>query len=198
MLPSKYLIGIFMTSLWISCSFLFVTILCVHPSLWIDIIMIVIYLESYTLERTSISSWYPFLSRPPFLSHVISLVAPWKCVPWVRVISRCILMHSCVVKIFLLMLVLTRLFAILIGIPRLDEAFTFYLHHGLSQAWLLFHFLVSLCIHLVLVCVSGKVMPCTLYLIYLRLCWCLMLILTLVFSSAFSWLTQIFFGWAFS
>ena len=30
-------------------------------------------------------------------------------------------------------------FAILIGIPRLDEAFTFYLHHGLSQA-LLFSF----------------------------------------------------------
>ena len=25
-------------------------------------------------------------------------------------------------------------FAILIGIPRLDEAFIFYLHHGLSQA----------------------------------------------------------------
>ena len=30
-------------------------------------------------------------------------------------------------------------FAILIGIPRLDEAFLFYLHHGLSQA-LLFYF----------------------------------------------------------
>ena len=153
MLSSKYLIGIFITSLWISCSFLFVTISCVHPSLWIDIIMIVIYLESYTLERSCISSWYPLPSRPPFLSHVISLVAPWKCVPWVRVISRCISMHSCVVKIFLLMLVLTRLFAILIGIPRLDEAFTFYLHHGLSQAWLLFRFLVSVCILLLVVCV---------------------------------------------
>ena len=32
----------------------------------------------------------------------------------------------------------------LIGIPRLDEAFIFYLHHGLSQAWLIFIFLVSL------------------------------------------------------
>ena len=31
-------------------------------------------------------------------------------------------------------------FAILIGIPRLDEAFTFYLHHGLSQAWCNFAF----------------------------------------------------------
>ena len=29
-------------------------------------------------------------------------------------------------------------FAILIGIPRLDEAFIFYLHHGLSQAYVLY------------------------------------------------------------
>ena len=64
---SKYLIGIFMTSLGISYSFLFATILCVHPSLWIDIIMIFIYLESYTLLRSCISIWYPLLSRPPFL-----------------------------------------------------------------------------------------------------------------------------------
>ena len=35
-------------------------------------------------------------------------------------------------------------FAILIGIPRLDEAFIFYLHHGWSQALLLILFLVSL------------------------------------------------------
>ena len=35
-------------------------------------------------------------------------------------------------------------FAILIGIPRLDKAFIFYLHHGLSQALLLTHILVSL------------------------------------------------------
>ena len=35
-------------------------------------------------------------------------------------------------------------FAILIGIPRLDEAFIFYLHHGWSQALLLVLFLVSL------------------------------------------------------
>ena len=35
-------------------------------------------------------------------------------------------------------------FAILIGIPRLDEAFILYLHHGLSQALLLIHILVSL------------------------------------------------------
>ena len=36
-------------------------------------------------------------------------------------------------------------FAILIGIPRLDEAFIFYLHHGLSQVLvILFAFLVCL------------------------------------------------------
>ena len=29
-------------------------------------------------------------------------------------------------------------FAILIGIPRLDEAFIFYLHHGLSQVYVLY------------------------------------------------------------
>ena len=29
-------------------------------------------------------------------------------------------------------------FAILIGIPRLDEAFILYLHHGLSQAYVLY------------------------------------------------------------
>ena len=35
-------------------------------------------------------------------------------------------------------------------------------------------------------------MSCTLYLIYSRLCWCLILILILVFSSALTWLTHIF------
>ena len=35
-------------------------------------------------------------------------------------------------------------FAILIDIHRLDKAFIFYLHHGLSQALLLTHILVSL------------------------------------------------------
>ena len=35
-------------------------------------------------------------------------------------------------------------FAILTVIPRLDEAFIFYLHHGLSQALLLIHIQVSL------------------------------------------------------
>ena len=36
-------------------------------------------------------------------------------------------------------------FAILIGIPRLDEAFIFYLHHGLSQV-LVIHFAFLVCL----------------------------------------------------
>ena len=70
MLSSKYLIGIFMTSLWISYYFLFATISSVHSSLWIDIIMIFIYLESYTLERNYISRRYPF-----FHDHLVFLVS---------------------------------------------------------------------------------------------------------------------------
>lgn len=53
---AKDLIDIFMTSFWISCLFLLVTISCVHPSLWIYIIMIVFYLESFTHERSYISN----------------------------------------------------------------------------------------------------------------------------------------------
>ena len=40
---------------------------------------------------------------------------------------------------------LYEVFAILIGIPRLDEAFIFYLHHGLSQV-LVFHFAYLVCL----------------------------------------------------
>ena len=36
-------------------------------------------------------------------------------------------------------------FAILIGIPRLDEAFIFYLHHGLSQV-LVIHLAFLVCL----------------------------------------------------
>jgi len=39
--------------------FLFVTILCVHVSLWMYIIMIVVYLETYTHEKNYMSYWYP-------------------------------------------------------------------------------------------------------------------------------------------
>ena len=81
-------------------------------------------------------------------------------------------------------------FAILIGIPRLEEAFIFYLHRGLSQV-LVIHFAFLVCLWTLLLGVCGEDMPCTLYLHYPRLCWCLMLIRTLVFSSALPWLTHI-------
>ena len=81
-------------------------------------------------------------------------------------------------------------FAILIDIPRLDEAFIFYLHHGLSQVLvILFTFLV--CLWTRLLGVWGEDMSCTVYLIYPRLCWCVMLMLTSVFSSALPGLTHI-------
>ena len=55
-------------------------------------------------------------------------------------------------------------FAILIGIPRLDEAFIFYLHHGLSQSLVLnLHF--SKLVNPFAWCVCGKDMSCTLFLI---------------------------------
>ena len=53
---AKDLIDIFMTSFWISSLFLLVTISCVHPSLWIYIIMIVFYLESFTHKTSYISN----------------------------------------------------------------------------------------------------------------------------------------------
>ena len=48
--------------------------------------------------------------------------------------------------------------------------------------------LVSLWTHLLVVC--GNDRPCTVCLILSRLCWCLMLTLTLVFSSALPWHTH--------
>ena len=130
-----------------------------------------------------------FLSRPPCLSYFISLVAPWNRLSWVRILYRCILMHSFVVKIVFPHACLDEAFAMSIGIPPLDKAIILYLRHGLSQALLLMCFLVSLWTHLLVVC--GKDVSCTLYLFYSRLCWCLMLILILVFSSALPWLTHI-------
>jgi hypothetical protein len=52
----------------------------------------------------------------------------------VYVLSHWILIHSLAVKIIFFMLVLMRPLPFLIGIPPLDEAFIYYLHHGLSQA----------------------------------------------------------------
>lgn len=39
--------------------FLFITILCVHVSWWMCIIMMVVYLQTYTRERIYMSYWYP-------------------------------------------------------------------------------------------------------------------------------------------
>ena len=39
--------------------YLFVTILCVHGSSWMYIIMIVVYLETYTHDNNYMSYWYP-------------------------------------------------------------------------------------------------------------------------------------------
>jgi len=61
---------------------------------------------------------------------------------------------------------------------------------GRHKRWFLFCLLVSLWTHF-LVCVCGNDMSCTLYLISSRLCWWVMLILILVFSSALPWLTHI-------
>ena len=48
--------------------FLLVTILCVHVSLWMYIIMIVVYLETYTHEKSYMSYWYPIGSMSILLS----------------------------------------------------------------------------------------------------------------------------------
>ena len=48
--------------------FLLVTILCVHVSLWMYIIMIVVYLETYTHEKSYMSYWYPIGSVSILLS----------------------------------------------------------------------------------------------------------------------------------
>ena len=59
-------------------------------------------------------------------------------------------------------------FAILIGIPCLDDAYAFYLHLGLSQAYVLY-MLISKLVNPLLV-VRGNDRPCTVCLILSRLC----------------------------
>jgi len=119
-----------------------VTISCVYPSLWIDIIMIFIYVEPYTLERNYISRWYPF-----FHDHLVFLVlflwwlreiiclecgsyivASWCTLVWWRLFSSCLSWWGFRHVYWYQQLVST------IGIPSLDEAIFFFLHHGLSQA----------------------------------------------------------------
>ena len=130
-----------------------------------------------------------FLSRPPCLSCYFFGGS-----------VKAFALSACLISLHLVALLcgeyyfphayLYEAFAILIGIPRLDEAFIFYLHHGLSQV-LVIHFAFLVCLWTLLLGVCGEDMSCTLYLHYPRLCWCLMLIRTLVFSSALPWLTHI-------
>ena len=110
-----------------------VTMSGVHPSLQTYIIMIsstqnLIHLREITslddiLSFTSTLSFLCYffggsvkafaLSACPLLQHLDALLCGEDYFP-----------HAYLYKVF----------AILIGIPRLDEAFIFYLHHGLSQA----------------------------------------------------------------
>ena len=127
----------------------------------------------------------PILSCPPFHSLFISFWWLHGSICW---------MSACLTSL--------HLSALMFGedcCPRacLDKPIISYLHHGLSQALIFNLLLVSLWTHLLDVCVTfllrvcGKDMSCTLYLIYSRLCWCLIHILILVFSSALTWLTHI-------
>lgn len=109
-----------------------VTISCVYPSLWIDIIMIFIYLEPYTLERNYISRWYPFFHDHLVFLVFISLVAPWNRLSWVRILFPCILLHSFVVKIVFPHACLDEAFAMSIGIPPLDNAIINWYHQLVS------------------------------------------------------------------
>ena len=122
-----------------------VTILGVHPSLQIYIIMIsstqnlihlreVAYLDDILSFRSTLSFFCFFFFGGSVKAFTLS---------------------ACLISLHLDALLcgedyfpngyLYEAFAILIGIPRLDEAFIFYLHHGLSQVLVLhFEFLVCL------------------------------------------------------
>ena len=150
-----------------------------------------IYLESYTLERCYIFSGYPYSFTSTF---------PWCLCEMIYLECRSFVASWCTLlrwRYCFSLACLDEAFAISIGIPPLDKAIIFFLHHGLSQV-LVIHFAYLVCLWTHLLGVCGKDMSCTLYLHYSRLCWCLMLIRILVFSSALPWLTHIDFGWAYS
>ena len=188
---AKDLIDIFMTSFWISSLFLLVTISCVHPSLWIYIIMIVFYLESFTHERSYISNWYPLFFH---VHRCFSFFSFW----WLRekICFECVSYFPtswCTLwpwRLFFLMLVLMRVLPFQLVSLLLTRFLLPIFTMGCHKRWFLFCLLVSLWTHF-LVCVCGNDMSCTLYLISSRLCWWVMLILILVFSSALPWLTHI-------
>ena len=188
MLSSKYLIGICMTSLWISCSSCCNYFGC--TSFFVDIYHHdFVYIEPYTLERNYISSWYPFFHvhlvfrmlflwwlRESFcLECVSSIVASW----CTLVCGEDYFPHAYLYEAFAILLVSLVLM-------RLSSSiFT----TGCHKHRFFLCLLVSLWTHLLVVC--GNDRPCTVCLILSRLCWCLMLILILVFSSALPWLTHI-------
>ena len=141
MLSSKDLNCIFYDSHLDILFFPFVTISCVHPSLWIYITMIVIYLESYTRERSYISSWYPY----SFMSTIsFSFYLWWLCG------------SICCMSVCLTSLHLSALMFGEVCCPRacLDKPIISYLHHGLSQALIFNLLLVSLWTHLLDLCVT--------------------------------------------
>ena len=129
--------NILLVYLWLPCGYL-VPSCCNYfgcTSFFVDIYHHdFVYLEPYTLERNYISRWYPF-----FHVHLVFLMLfLW----WLRE-SFCLECVSSIVASWCTLVCgedyfphayLYEAFAILIGIPRLDEAFIFYLHHGLSQA----------------------------------------------------------------
>ena len=125
--------NILLVYLWLPCGYL-VPSCCIYfgcTSFFVDIF---VYIEPYTLERNYISSWYPFFHvhlvflmlflwwlRESFcLECVSSIVASWCTLVWWRLFSSCLSLRG------------------LIGIPRLDEPLFVYLHHGLSQAYVLY------------------------------------------------------------
>ena len=121
-----------------------VTISGVHPSLQIYIIMIsstqnLIHLRevAYLVDILSFTSTLSFLCY--FFGGSVKAFA----------LSACLLsLHLDALlcgEDYFPHAYLYEAFAILIGIPRLDEAFIFYLHHGLSQV-LVIHFAFLVCL----------------------------------------------------
>ena len=143
----------------------------------------------YTWEKLHL--WLiSFPSRPPSLPLLFLWWLRESFLSWVHVLYRCILLHSCVVKIFFSSCLSLRGFCHLNWYPSSWWGF-----HLLSSPWVVASFvvifLVSLWTHL-LVGVCGNDRPCTVCLILSRLYWGLMPNRTLVFSSALPWLTHIF------
>ena len=100
MISSKYLIGVFMTSF--GCHVLLLcNYLCVHISLWMYVIMIVVYLETYTHTRSYIFIWYS-ISLESTLFIFYSMVTPKS----IFLVSVCLillhLVHSFVFEDFCL------------------------------------------------------------------------------------------------